>query len=91
MNSLLFPTWSRFFTLLLLLVPGLSALAQVSSTNVVTGTISVPGERDQFVFSISNRTSFYFDALSNVSQLNWSCARLATTSRWKWEPARVPA
>src|SRR5687768_12734036 len=48
------------------------ASAQVSSTNINTGTISAAGERDVFTFSLTNRARYYFDALSNVSTLNWS-------------------
>ncbi len=48
------------------------AVAQVSSTNIITGAISVPGERDVFTFSLTNRARYYFDALTNVNTLNWS-------------------
>jgi len=50
----------------------LSAVAQPSSTNTITGTISVPGERDVFTFSLTNRARYYFDALTNTGSLNWS-------------------
>lgn len=49
-----------------------AALAQPSSTNTITGSISVPGERDTYTFSLTNRGRFYFDALTNVNTLKWS-------------------
>jgi hypothetical protein len=49
-----------------------AALAQISSTSVISGTIAVPGERDVFTFSLTNRARYYFDALTNTSTLNWS-------------------
>src|SRR2546425_8850114 len=49
-----------------------TCLAQTTVTNVITGTIGVPGQRDVFTFSINGDSRFYFDALSNVSSLQWS-------------------
>src|SRR5687767_6058596 len=49
-----------------------SAGAQSSSTNIVTGIISVPGEQDVYVFNVGTNAFFYFDALTNVSTLRWS-------------------
>lgn len=50
----------------------LPAAAQTSTTNTITGSISVPGERDVYTFSLTNRARYYFDSLTNVSTLNWS-------------------
>ncbi|HXT39679.1 MAG TPA: hypothetical protein VN887_06615, partial [Candidatus Angelobacter sp.] len=47
-------------------------LAQTTITNIVSGTISVPGERDVFTFSLDADARFYFDSLTNVSGLQWS-------------------
>src|SRR5882762_3518649 len=49
-----------------------TCLAQTTVTNVITGTIGVPGQRDVFTFSIGGDSRFYFDALTNVSSLQWS-------------------
>ncbi len=57
--------------LLALLVPQ-AARAQTAATNIFTGTISVPGERDVFTFNLTNRPRFAFDALTNIATLNWS-------------------
>jgi hypothetical protein len=40
--------------------------------DVVEGAISVAGERDVYSFTLENEERVYFDALSNVSRLNWS-------------------
>ncbi|MBK7999158.1 MAG: putative Ig domain-containing protein [Verrucomicrobia bacterium] len=58
--------------LLLALAGELGASAQSSSTNVVRGSIDVPGERDVYTFSLANRARYYFDALTNVSSIVWS-------------------
>ena len=58
--------------LLLALAGELVASAQSSSTNVVRGSIDVPGERDVYTFSLANRARYYFDALTNVSSIVWS-------------------
>ncbi|HKX62507.1 MAG TPA: hypothetical protein VJS65_11695, partial [Verrucomicrobiae bacterium] len=50
----------------------LDALAQSSSTNILRGTLSVPGEQDLYTFTLTNRARFYFDALTNATSLNWS-------------------
>ena len=49
-----------------------TCLAQTTVTNVITGTVGVPGERDVFTFSIDGDSRFYFDALANVANLQWS-------------------
>lgn len=59
-------------TACLALTAGSTALAQPSSTNTITGSISVPGERDVFTFSLTNRARYYFDSLTNLSTLHWS-------------------
>src|SRR6059036_3895157 len=55
---------------LLAIVP--RARAQSSSTNIVTGAISVPGEQDVFVFNVATNSLFYFDAFTNLSTLRWT-------------------
>ena len=63
----------RHLAVLALVCASLSAcLAQTTITNVITGTISVPGERDVFTFSVGADARFYFDSLTNVSGLQWS-------------------
>ena len=58
----------------LLLTWGLAstARAQSTATNVVSGVISVPGQRDVYAFNVAATTRFYFDALTNASALQWS-------------------
>ncbi|HEY6226602.1 MAG TPA: CARDB domain-containing protein, partial [Verrucomicrobiae bacterium] len=46
--------------------------AHAASGTVIDGAISVPGERDAYSFIVESETRFYFDALSNLSRLNWS-------------------
>lgn len=40
----------------------------------IQGAISVAGERDVYSFTLETDERVYFDALSNVSRLNWSLA-----------------
>jgi hypothetical protein len=47
-------------------------VAQSTVTNVITGSIAVPGERDVFTFGLTADARFYFDSLTNVSGLQWS-------------------
>src|SRR5437762_13742973 len=49
-----------------------TCLAQTTVTNLITGTIGVPGQRDVFTFSIDGASRFCLDALTNVSSLQWS-------------------
>jgi hypothetical protein len=65
--------------LLTVMAGELAAVAQSSSTNVVRGSIDVPGERDVYTFSLANRARYYFDALTNVSSINWSLESAAGT------------
>ncbi|MBL9167083.1 MAG: putative Ig domain-containing protein [Verrucomicrobiales bacterium] len=58
--------------ILWLLHPTAEAPAQVSSTNIVSGTIGIPGEVDRYTFSLSARSRFYFDALTNESNVRWT-------------------
>jgi uncharacterized repeat protein (TIGR01451 family) len=44
----------------------------VLAVNGFAGTISIPGERDAFTFSVGARKLFYFDALFNHPNLLWS-------------------
>src|SRR5579883_2086515 len=47
--------------------------AQVSPPSVTAGTISAPGERDIYTFSVTNTGArFYFDSLSNLTSIAWS-------------------
>jgi len=46
--------------------------ARAQSTNVVTGSISVAGEQDTYVFSLSTNAIFYFDVLTNVASVRWT-------------------
>src|SRR5262245_27476253 len=46
--------------------------AQNVTTRVVTGSVSVPGERDAYIFSLTTPTRFYFDSLANQPNLQWS-------------------
>src|SRR5262249_58606750 len=39
---------------------------------LTSGAISTAGQQNNYVFSISNTTSLYFDSLTNNSSLNWS-------------------
>src|SRR2546430_2323438 len=72
------PAWIAFLCRVAAPLPVLvsvlasTCLAQTTVTNVITGTIGVPGERDVFTFSIDGDSRFYFDALTNVSSLQWS-------------------
>ena len=52
--------------------PARQALAQSTATNLVTGVISVAGERDSYTFSLGAGARFYFDSLTNSSTLAWS-------------------
>ncbi len=65
-----------FFTaalvLLILCGPTSSCLAQAGLTNVIAGTIAVPGQRDVYSFNLAASTRFYFDSLTNVPNLQWS-------------------
>jgi hypothetical protein len=47
------------------------ACGQPSSTNIITGSISVPGEQDPFSFQVADRALFCFDSLTNQSSLRW--------------------
>lgn len=49
-----------------------AALAQSTATNLVTGIIAVPGQRDNYAFSIGAGSRFYFDSLTNSGTLLWS-------------------
>ena len=49
-----------------------SGWAQLSSTNVIRGSISVPGERDVYTFSLASRARYYFDTLTNTPSMTWS-------------------
>ena len=49
-----------------------SARAQTTITNVITGSVDVPGERDVFAFNVAADARFYFDSLTNTSVLNWT-------------------
>jgi hypothetical protein len=49
-----------------------AVLGQPNSTNTITGTIALPGERDVFTFSLTSPARYYFDALTNAGTLNWS-------------------
>src|SRR5262245_52777827 len=75
-NEIRFPShWARrvggifglglWLTFLLLATPWASG--QITSTNPITGAISVAGERDLYTFTLTNRARYYFDALSNIS------------------------
>ena len=71
------PAWISFLSRVaplpvLVSVLASTCLAQTTVTNVITGTIGVPGERDVFTFSIDGDSRFYFDALANVANLQWS-------------------
>ena len=46
--------------------------AQVASTNIVQGNISIAGEGDVFTFTLASNGRYYFDALSNIANLKWS-------------------
>jgi hypothetical protein len=65
--------------ILWLLHPTAEAQAQVSSTNIVSGTIGVPGEVDRYTFNLSARSRFYFDALSNLGDVRWTLEGPART------------
>src|SRR3954454_622863 len=60
------------FLILSLLAYSPLGWAQIASTNIIQGNISVPGERDVFTFSLTSNGRYYFDALSNINVLNWS-------------------
>src|SRR2546421_13122189 len=49
----------------------LSARAAAGLAGVVSGAISVPGERDAYTFTVDTASRFYFDSLTNNSKLNW--------------------
>ena len=49
-----------------------SGWAQLSSTNVIRGSIAVPGERDVYTFSLASRARYYFDTLTNTPSVHWS-------------------
>src|SRR3569832_499110 len=38
---------------------------------IISGAISVPGDRDAYTFTVDTPSRFYFDSLTNNSQLNW--------------------
>ena len=60
-----FPAMATLLTLLG--IP--AALAAPTTTN---GQISEPGERDRFSFRLEAERTFYFDALTDNSRLQWS-------------------
>lgn len=70
------PLLRRFFPLsLLLILLGFSdrpAWGQANSTNIISGSISVPGEVDTYTFNLTARSRFYFDTLTNNSDVQWS-------------------
>jgi uncharacterized protein (DUF697 family) len=72
-------TTSKFALAACLLAVMTSASAQSSSTNVVSGAISVPGEQDVFVFNVATNSLFYFDALTNVNTLHWTLSGPSAT------------
>src|SRR5258708_8011593 len=49
-----------------------TAPAQSTLTNVLTGFVAVPGQRDPFTFNVATNSRFYLDALTNVAALQWS-------------------
>ena len=53
---------------------GREVRAQATVTNIIRGDIAYPGERDTFTFSLAAQKRFYFDAMTNVSALQWSIA-----------------
>src|SRR5687768_9975777 len=48
------------------------AAAQSASTNIISGSIGVPGEQDVYTFNVANHTHYYFDSFTNVSSIYWS-------------------
>jgi len=53
------------------LVTGLTSFGQVSSTNLISGSIAVPGEQDTYTFSVTNANGarYYFDSLTNLGSI----------------------
>ena len=51
---------------------GSVATGQSTATNLVTGVITVPGQRDNYVFSLAAGSRFYFDSLTNSAAVLWS-------------------
>ncbi|HUS33922.1 MAG TPA: CARDB domain-containing protein [Verrucomicrobiae bacterium] len=52
---------------------------RAAAGDVIEGAISVAGERDVYSFTLESEERIYFDALSNVSRLNWSLNGAAGT------------
>lgn len=57
---------------LLLLITTTPALAQDNTLRTINASISVPGERDAYTFTLATPARFYFDALSNLPNTAWS-------------------
>ena len=68
----LFRAWKAGALLALGLGLAASGRAQSTASTVVTGALTVPGQRDTYVFQVSAKSRFYFDALTNVYALEWS-------------------
>src|SRR4051812_34910898 len=52
-------------------IGGAASARAAGLAGVVTGAISLPGERDAYTFTLDTASRFYFDSLTNNSQLNW--------------------
>ena len=70
--ALHFQLWALILSSLSLFMMAPTAEAQVGSTNIVRGELSVPGEIDRFSFNLSTRTRLYFDSLTNLGTVRWT-------------------
>ena len=48
--------------------------ASLTLGSQTTGSISTPGQQDHFTFTLADRASLYFDALTNASAFTWALA-----------------
>src|SRR5438270_9875468 len=60
-----------FIVLLAMAIGGAASALAAGLTGLVSGAISVPGERDAYTFTLDTASRFYFDSLTNNSKLNW--------------------
>jgi hypothetical protein len=54
--------------------PRILLSGDVAPIQTINGSIDIPGEVDQFGFTLAQETQIVFDSLTNTSGLNWSLA-----------------
>ena len=69
------------FAAMLALQTLLGTSAAFAAPTTTNGQISEPGERDRFSFRLDAERTFFFDALTQEPQLQWSLVLAAMIAR----------